>query len=64
MVLQVNGKEEDNNKKFSFSKNIILWHKKIGRHDLPWQINKTPYSVWISEIMLQQTQVKNCITVL
>lgn len=58
MVLQVNGKEEIKNKKFSFSKNIILWHKKNGRHDLPWQINKTPYSVWISEIMLQQTQVK------
>ena len=32
------------------------WHKKYGRHDLPWQ-QKGPYETWISEVMLQQTQV-------
>jgi len=32
-----------------------------GRKDLPWQLNKTAYSVWVSEIMLQQTQVKTVI---
>ena len=57
-VLQVNGQEEINNKKFLFSKNLILWHKRNGRHNLPWQTKKTPYRVWISEVMLQQTQVK------
>ncbi|MDG2060745.1 MAG: A/G-specific adenine glycosylase [SAR86 cluster bacterium] len=41
----------------SFSSSLINWHKKNGRKDLPWQKNRTPYTVWISEIMLQQTQV-------
>lgn len=45
----------------SFSKKIIDWHEKHGRHDLPWQKQRTPYRVWISEIMLQQTQVKTVI---
>ena len=41
-----------------FSENLISWQKNFGRHDLPWQKNISPYRVWISEIMLQQTQVK------
>ena len=41
----------------SFSNRLIKWHKKSGRKNLPWQIKTTPYKVWISEIMLQQTQV-------
>jgi A/G-specific adenine glycosylase len=41
----------------SFSGKLIEWHRKAGRHDLPWQREPTPYRVWISEIMLQQTQV-------
>jgi len=45
----------------TFSKSILTWFTKSGRKDLPWQINPTPYSVWISEIMLQQTQVKTVI---
>ena len=45
----------------SFSTKLINWHKENGRKDLPWQIEKTPYKVWISEIMLQQTQVKTVI---
>jgi A/G-specific adenine glycosylase len=36
---------------------LIAWHARQGRHDLPWQIDRTPYRVWVSEIMLQQTQV-------
>jgi A/G-specific adenine glycosylase len=36
---------------------LLAWHAEHGRHDLPWQRNPTPYRVWISEIMLQQTQV-------
>src|SRR3984893_13302238 len=36
---------------------LIEWHARHGRHDLPWQRDRTPYRVWISEIMLQQTQV-------
>lgn len=42
----------------AFSKNIINWYKVNGRKDLPWRKKTTPYRVWISEIMLQQTQVK------
>ncbi len=44
-----------------FAAAIIRWHADQGRHDLPWQINRTPYRVWISEIMLQQTQVSTVI---
>src|ERR1700761_699692 len=40
---------------------LIAWHAKQGRHDLPWQKDRTPYRVWISEIMLQQTQVATVI---
>jgi len=44
-----------------FSKQLLNWHDQHGRHDLPWQQNITPYRVWISEIMLQQTQVATVI---
>jgi A/G-specific adenine glycosylase len=44
-----------------FSQQIINWYHKQGRKHLPWQQNKTPYRVWISEIMLQQTQVATVI---
>lgn len=40
-----------------FQKNVLDWYKENGRRDLPWQRNITPYRVWVSEIMLQQTQV-------
>jgi A/G-specific adenine glycosylase len=36
---------------------LVEWHARHGRHDLPWQHDRTPYRVWVSEIMLQQTQV-------
>ncbi len=47
----------DSNTQSSFAIALLAWHKKAGRHDLPWQENPSPYRAWISEIMLQQTQV-------
>ena len=44
-----------------FSSNLLKWFKTSGRHDLPWQKNVNPYRVWVSEIMLQQTQVKTVV---
>jgi A/G-specific adenine glycosylase len=43
------------------ARRVIDWHAHGGRHDLPWQHDRTPYRVWISEIMLQQTQVSTVI---
>ena len=40
-----------------FASAIITWQKQHGRHDLPWQNTIDPYAIWVSEIMLQQTQV-------
>lgn len=40
----------------SFSEKLIAWQKQYGRHDLAWQV-ADPYQIWLSEIMLQQTQV-------
>ena len=40
---------------------LLPWFKQHGRHDLPWQQDASPYRVWVSEIMLQQTQVKTVI---
>lgn len=41
----------------SFATRLITWQKQHGRHDLPWQNTRDPYAIWVSEIMLQQTQV-------
>lgn len=40
-----------------FANRLISWQKIHGRHDLPWQNTTDPYAIWVSEIMLQQTQV-------
>jgi A/G-specific adenine glycosylase len=40
-----------------FSQKLISWQRRHGRHGLPWQGTTDPYRVWLSEIMLQQTQV-------
>ncbi len=45
----------------TFQQNVLRWFDQHGRKDLPWQQNPTPYRVWVSEIMLQQTQVKTVI---
>lgn len=45
---------------FDFAERLIRWQAAFGRHDLPWQSNvphPDPYPIWVSEIMLQQTQV-------
>jgi A/G-specific adenine glycosylase len=41
----------------SFSSRIVTWQRKHGRNDLPWQGTRDAYRIWVSEIMLQQTQV-------
>jgi A/G-specific adenine glycosylase len=40
-----------------FASRLVRWQQRHGRHDLPWQNTRDPYRVWLSEIMLQQTQV-------
>ena len=42
----------------AFAAPLLAWFDAHGRHDLPWQHPRTPYRVWLSEIMLQQTQVR------
>ncbi|MGV8960377.1 MAG: A/G-specific adenine glycosylase [Stenotrophomonas sp.] len=44
-----------------FATRLLAWFDDHGRHDLPWQHPRTPYRVWLSEIMLQQTQVATVI---
>ena len=41
----------------TFADRLLAWYDRHGRKDLPWQHPRTPYRVWVSEIMLQQTQV-------
>jgi A/G-specific adenine glycosylase len=41
----------------SFAEKLVAWQRKQGRHHLPWQGTRDPYCVWLSEVMLQQTQV-------
>ena len=45
----------------AFSDRIIVWQGSHGRHGLPWQATRDPYRVWLSEIMLQQTQVSTVV---
>jgi A/G-specific adenine glycosylase len=45
----------------TFATRVLTWYDQHGRTHLPWQQNPTPYRVWISEIMLQQTQVTTVI---
>ena len=44
-----------------FARALLTWYEKFGRKNLPWQQNKTLYGVWLSEVMLQQTQVATVI---
>ena len=44
-----------------FAKNLLAWFDVHGRSNLPWQHPRTPYRVWLSEVMLQQTQVRTVI---
>jgi len=45
----------------SFAERLLRWQKAAGRHDLPWQQTRDAYRIWLSEIMLQQTQVATVI---
>ena len=45
----------------SFATRLVAWQKHHGRHDLPWQRTRDAYAIWLSEIMLQQTQVATVI---
>ncbi len=45
----------------SFADRLIRWQRQHGRHDLPWQKTRDAYRIWLSEIMLQQTQVTTVI---
>jgi A/G-specific adenine glycosylase len=40
-----------------FAQKLVRWQRRHGRHDLPWLGTRDPYRIWLSEIMLQQTQV-------
>ncbi|TCV96900.1 A/G-specific DNA-adenine glycosylase [Biostraticola tofi] len=44
-----------------FAQQVLDWYQRFGRKTLPWQSDKTPYKVWLSEVMLQQTQVATVI---
>jgi A/G-specific adenine glycosylase len=45
----------------TFAARLVAWQKRHGRHDLPWQRSRDAYTIWVSEIMLQQTQVATVI---
>ncbi len=44
-----------------FTQPLLVWQRQHGRHDLPWQNTRDAYRIWLSEIMLQQTQVTTVI---
>src|SRR2546421_11569140 len=45
----------------AFAQQLIAWQRRHGRHALPWQGTRDPYRIWLSEVMLQQTQVATVI---
>jgi len=45
----------------AFAQRLIAWQRRHGRHSLPWQGTRDPYRIWLSEVMLQQTQVATVI---
>ena len=49
--------DADRDLKINFSQTLVKWQRTHGRNSLPWQNTRDPYRVWLSEIMLQQTQV-------
>ena len=44
-----------------FARKLVRWQRRHGRHGLPWQDTRDPYRIWLSEVMLQQTQVASVI---
>jgi len=49
--------EKEEGKAF-FTRNLLLWNKKINKREMPWKGEKDPYKIWLSEIILQQTRVE------
>ena len=47
----------DKKAKFGFSDKLVAWYRK-NKRDLPWRKSDDPYHIWVSEVMLQQTQVE------
>src|SRR5919202_4788095 len=45
----------------AFAEQLIAWQRRHGRQSLPWQGTRDPYRIWLSEVMLQQTQVATVI---
>jgi A/G-specific adenine glycosylase len=45
----------------AFARRLVRWQARHGRHGLPWQRTRDPYRIWLSEVMLQQTQVATVI---
>ena len=45
----------------AFARALVRWQARHGRHGLPWQATRDPYRIWLSEVMLQQTQVATVI---
>jgi A/G-specific adenine glycosylase len=45
----------------TFASRLVAWQRRHGRRDLPWQGTREPYRIWLSEVMLQQTQVATVI---
>jgi len=52
---------DDNTALAGFAPTVVQWQRQAGRHGLPWQGTRDPYRIWLSEIMLQQTQVATVI---
>ena len=50
-------KAQASSNRVSFATRVVRWQETHGRNDLPWQNTRDAYRVWLSEIMLQQTQV-------
>jgi A/G-specific adenine glycosylase len=57
----VSGRIETGGAAQAFAAPLLAWFEGHGRHDLPWQRDRTLYRVWVSEVMLQQTQVATVI---
>ena len=53
----LSGPETEVSSAHEFAATVVRWQRAHGRHDLPWQLDRSAYRVWLSEIMLQQTQV-------
>ncbi len=60
-LFSVNQTSANHSDQLPFSARVLAWFDQHGRKHLPWQQDKTPYRVWVSEIMLQQTQVATAI---